>query len=50
MYMNAINDSTAISATLFATYNSSINQSIEVIANTSSLTQAIVYSKCEILN
>lgn len=50
MFITAVNDSLAISATLFATFNSTVNQSIEVIANTASLAQSIIYSTCEILN
>jgi hypothetical protein len=50
MWLNGINDSTAIGGLLIATYNPAINQSIEVIANTATLVQGIIYSKCEILN
>lgn len=50
MWLNGIHDGLAIGALLFATYNPSINQSIEVIANTATLVQGIIYSKCEILN
>lgn len=50
MYLMAQKDSLVVPAFLFASYNSSINQSIEIISKVSLLDHAIVYSKCEILN